>query len=125
MKGQVLIIGGLGLGLIALSKTKVSATPPPVNVEPPVKSNEELFQNYNSAIRNVFENYNRISDDFTIDTVLKFSQKIVDLGIAKQPLKRLYSALLSDSSDIIIPNSTLTAKQIITNLETKLYKLYQ
>jgi hypothetical protein len=128
MKGETLVIAGLGIGLLALSTSKSTAattktTTPPITTLP-TKSNEELFENYNSAIRNVFENYNRVSDDFNVDVVLKFSQKIVDLGIAKQPLKRYYSELLKERADIYIKNSNLSAKQIITNLETKLYKLY-
>lgn len=119
-----LLLGGAVLALVALNSTKANASTPPINTVP-VLTKEQLLQNYNSAIRNVFDNYNqRAGGGFNLDLLPKYSQKIIDAGLDKKTNPKLFSALLDDYPDLKIPETSLTAKQIIRNLELKLYNLY-
>jgi hypothetical protein len=122
-KGNV-ILGVAALGLVAFNSTKATASTPPVPTVP-VLSKDELYKNYLSAITNVFENYNRRQNaGFVIEGLDKFARKITDAGIQQKNNPKLFTALLSDYPDISIAETSLTAKQIIRNLESKLYSLY-
>lgn len=134
MEKKGFLIGGLGLGVLFLASNSLKATtgntsndslPKPSDAE--IKAQKEkLLVNYKSAILNVINEYNKLDKYYLNDKVVdKYCDKIILARITDLPNPTpFWKYLFFDKEDIKIPDSKLTAHQIIKDLEKKVYLLY-